>query len=131
MKRYNGKWKAISYGLNAQIFPCRSNGMKGIKITKLRSPSSAAGIADANYPAMGWPSGRGGWNVFKDYPVRWGFLARHAGRANCAFMDGSAKSLNINSDIPNLSSSEGALNNADTTKPEACAFWFGNPKRNQ
>ena len=128
MKRYSNAWNPISYGLNAQIFPCRANAVKGTKMTKVIHPSSAAGIADSHFPAIGY-TGSTKWDQTLDYPYRWGILARHGNRGNVSFMDGSAGSLKL-TDIPNLSSSEGTLNNADTTDHEARMFWFGNDKRN-
>lgn len=131
IKRHAGKWRVISYGVNGQIFPCRSNAIKGTKVTKLKYPSNAACLGDSNFPVIGYPGYYTSWNVFVDYPVRWAVLARHADRssASLSFFDGSARLMKL-SDIPNLSNSEGVVNNKDTTDITAKKFWFGNDKSN-
>lgn len=128
MKRNaNSKWHPISYGVNGQLFPCRSNGVKGVKLAKMKNPSSAACISDSHFPVIGYSANRN-WNQTLDYPYRWAVLARHSGSAAMSFFDGSTKMLKLSA-VPNLSSSEGVINNANTTDPTACAFWFGNNKR--
>jgi prepilin-type N-terminal cleavage/methylation domain-containing protein len=127
IKRYADKWRPISYGLNGQIFPCRSNQVKGKKIVKLKQPSQAACIGDSHFPVIGYSANKN-WNKTLDYPYRWAVLARHANSASLSFFDGSTKMMKLSA-IPNLSSKEGVINNTDTTNPIACAFWFGDAKR--
>ena len=127
MKRYGNKWLPISYGVNGQIFPCRSNAIKGAKMTKIKYPSSAISISDSHFPVIGYPKNTN-WNKTLDYPYRWGVLARHAGSAAASFFDGSGKMLKL-ADIPNLSNSEGTIDKASTTDEAAKAFWFGSDQK--
>jgi prepilin-type N-terminal cleavage/methylation domain-containing protein/prepilin-type processing-associated H-X9-DG protein len=128
MKRHaNSKWNVISYGVNGQLFPCRSNGVKGKKLVKMKQPSQAACISDSHFPVIGY-SGNRNWDQTLDYPYRWAVLMRHSGSASMSYFDGSTKMLKISA-IPNLSSREGVINNTDTTNPTACAFWFGSHDR--
>ncbi|MBR2425104.1 MAG: prepilin-type N-terminal cleavage/methylation domain-containing protein [Lentisphaeria bacterium] len=127
MKRNaNSKWHPLSYGLNGQLFPCRSNAVKGVKISRLKYPARAACIGDSHFPVIGYSANRN-WNQTLDFPYRWALLARHSGSTNLSFFDGSIGSLKLSA-VPNLSNAEGTINNINTTDPAARAFWFGNNK---
>ncbi len=128
VKRNAGKWYPISYGVNGNIFSTLSNGAIAAKVSKLKFPSKAACIGDANYLQIGYHRFTG-WTKTYDYPVRWGILARHNKSASLSYFDGSANMIKLSS-IPNASNSEGVVNNVSTTDPAAKAFWFGNNKRN-
>jgi prepilin-type N-terminal cleavage/methylation domain-containing protein len=124
----NSKWHPISYGVNSNIFSTLANGAAGVKLSKLKFPSKAACIGDSNYVQIGYHR-LTNWTTTYDYPVRWGVLARHGNSAALSFFDGSSSMIKLAA-IPNVSDTEGVVNNAGTTDPKAKAFWFGDTKRN-